>query len=387
MRTLLIPTSDWLCHPFPQRLNHIFERIANNNEVHVIRFKLYKGKERDTNLIVHEINDHKVENLALYYFINSGILFKMIKELTSTYNFDNVVISNLLAGYITTKAVRPDIPIIFDLSDHFPSIGAGFYLKPQSSLGSIAEAFLEEILIKTLNNVKLTITCSDKLINYCRSRKINNVKKVTNGVSEIFFKKTTKSKNIKKIYDLSDKLVIGYLGSIEFWLELAPLLKAVKILRKKYNIKFLLIGNKLQSKKLNNICNKIKRLGIEENILWLDFIPYNEVPVYIDCMDICTIPFNLKYPTVYYSTPNKLLEYFARGKPVISSRIPEFINRYKNLIEFAETPAEYIKAINKIVKEDLQENNNSELRINIAKNFTWDNLANKYESYLCAHNM
>jgi len=39
-RVLLVPSSDYLGHPFPQRHNQIFERLHDGEgfEVHVVRF-------------------------------------------------------------------------------------------------------------------------------------------------------------------------------------------------------------------------------------------------------------------------------------------------------------------------------------------------------------
>jgi hypothetical protein len=57
IRVLLIPSSDNLGHPFPQRPNHIFERLHDGKEfeVHVVRFQMYDKPKPTTRCIIHEI--------------------------------------------------------------------------------------------------------------------------------------------------------------------------------------------------------------------------------------------------------------------------------------------------------------------------------------------
>jgi hypothetical protein len=46
IRIVLIPSSDYLGHPFPQRHNHIFERLHDGKEfeVHVVKFHMYVNR-------------------------------------------------------------------------------------------------------------------------------------------------------------------------------------------------------------------------------------------------------------------------------------------------------------------------------------------------------
>jgi hypothetical protein len=57
IRILLIPSSDYLGHPLPQRHNHIFKRLHDDKEfeVHVVRFQMYDKPKLSTRCIIHEI--------------------------------------------------------------------------------------------------------------------------------------------------------------------------------------------------------------------------------------------------------------------------------------------------------------------------------------------
>jgi len=49
MRILVIPTTDWIRHPVPNRLNFIFDILAEEHDVYVLHFglKRFQSLERD----------------------------------------------------------------------------------------------------------------------------------------------------------------------------------------------------------------------------------------------------------------------------------------------------------------------------------------------------
>lgn len=381
LKILVVPTSDWLGHPFPSRLHHIFEKIAERNEVHVLRFPFYPTKKLETNLVVHEPDNFKTNSLASYYVINAHKHYKSVRRIVRENQFDVVVISNLLAGYMAAKAVGDQAKMVFDLSDHFPSSGAGYYFKTDSILGRIVTCGLEKLLKATLKQVDYTVTCSLALKDYVKRLSIDNVGVVPNGVDDFFFK-SNHTKEIREKYGLYKGITVGYLGSVEFWLNLSPLLKAIQILSQNYDVKLVLVGGKLRTSFAQNINSMIERLGIKEHVLWLDFVPYSEVPSYVGAMNICTIPFRVNHPTAFYSAPNKLWEYLALGKKVIATPIPEIVKTAKQFVEFAETTEDYVNIIENYIKNGAEETQNIEQAKRQAMQFTWTNIAQKYENIL-----
>ena len=90
-------------------------------------------------------------------------------------------------------------------------------------------------------------------------------------------------------------------------------------------------------------------LNVSEHVIFTGTKPYAELPRYIACMDICTIPLS---PPQWgdIALPNKFFEYSACGKPILMRPIPdvtriggpnlfvyrtqdEFITQVKNLME------------------------------------------------------
>lgn len=381
LKILVVPTSDWLGHPFPSRLHHIFEKIAERNEVHVLRFPFYPTKKRETSLVVHEPDNFKTNNLAPYYLLNARKHYNSVRRIVKENQFDVVVISNLLSGYMAAKAVGDQAKMVFDLSDHFPSSGAGYYFKTDSIPGRIVTYGLEKLLKATLKQVDYTVACSHALEDYVKRLNVENVGVVPNGVDDFFFK-SNHAKEIQEKYGLYKGITVGYLGSVEFWLNLSPLLKAIQILSQTYDVKLILVGGKLRTSFAQNINSMIERLGIKEQVLWLDFVPYSEVPSYVGAMNICTIPFRVNHPTAFYSAPNKLWEYLALGKKVIATPLPEIVKTAKQFVDFAETTEDYVNIIENYIKNGYEEPQIIEQAKNRAMQFTWTNIARKYENIL-----
>jgi GT2 family glycosyltransferase/SAM-dependent methyltransferase len=116
----------------------------------------------------------------------------------------------------------------------------------------------------------------------------------------------------KKIVE-EGRPVIGYYGAIASWLD-AGLLSDVAEERKDWS--FVLIGQKLPDAPL------LLNLARKENVLILRAQPYETLPGYLSRFTAAMIPFKVNRITEATS-PLKLFEYFAGGKPVISTPMPE----------------------------------------------------------------
>src|SRR5512136_215088 len=73
MNILVIPTTDWIRHPVPNRLNFIFDILAEDNQIYVLHFKL-KGfqdlEARDTKCNLIETGWMDARDPSMYYILN-----------------------------------------------------------------------------------------------------------------------------------------------------------------------------------------------------------------------------------------------------------------------------------------------------------------------------
>jgi glycosyltransferase involved in cell wall biosynthesis len=111
------------------------------------------------------------------------------------------------------------------------------------------------------------------------------------------------------------KPIAGYYGALARWFDY-ELLEHTARLRPDWN--FLLIGPDYDE--------SLRRVTLLErsNVAWIGPRPYASLPGYLAVFDVATIPFRLNAITMATS-PLKLYEYFAGGRPVITTAMPECV--------------------------------------------------------------
>ena len=109
--------------------------------------------------------------------------------------------------------------------------------------------------------------------------------------------------------------IAGYYGAIARWMDY-DLLTEVAETRTDWS--FVLIGPPYDRSTRN------RPLFSLSNVEWVTAQPYQDLPRWLQSFDVATIPFLVNDITVSTS-PLKLFEYFAGGKPVVASEMPEVI--------------------------------------------------------------
>jgi glycosyltransferase involved in cell wall biosynthesis len=139
---------------------------------------------------------------------------------------------------------------------------------------------------------------------------------VPNGVEEEHFMASDApdpdDPAIRRLRD-EGKPIAGYYGALARWFDY-ELLETVARLRPDWN--FLLIGPDYDGS-----LTRAALLGCP-NVTWIGPRPYSSLPGYLRLFDVATIPFRLD-PITMATSPLKLYEYFAGGRPVLTSALPE----------------------------------------------------------------
>jgi len=107
--------------------------------------------------------------------------------------------------------------------------------------------------------------------------------------------------------------ILGYYGALASWLDV-ELLESAARLRPDWS--FVLVGIRLAD------APSLEALERLPNVYVLPPQPYRDIPAVLACFDVAFIPFVVNEIT-HATSPLKLFEYFAGGKPVISSPMPE----------------------------------------------------------------
>jgi glycosyltransferase involved in cell wall biosynthesis len=87
------------------------------------------------------------------------------------------------------------------------------------------------------------------------------------------------------------------------------------------------------------------------NIEYLGMKSYAELPEIMAGFDVALMPFALNEATRSIS-PTKTLEYFAAGLPVVSSRVPDVVADYSDLVRLADDPDQFAAACEEAIGQD-----------------------------------
>ena len=150
------------------------------------------------------------------------------------------------------------------------------------------------------------------------------------AVSKEFFKKRNKLQARKKLKLPLRKKIITYAGSLNQDKGILTLLRAAARLKQRKDILFLIIGGNFVEEKERSVINKTAKSA---NLKLLGFRPYVEIPSYLAASDILVLPNSAKSKKPIfrkYTSPLKLYEYLASGRPVIASQVAAFINIVKD---------------------------------------------------------
>lgn len=93
-----------------------------------------------------------------------------------------------------------------------------------------------------------------------------------------------------------------------------------------------------------------------ENIHYLGGKAYAELPAYVAGWDVALLPFAMNESTRFIS-PTKTPEYLAAGRAVVSTPIRDVVRPYGEggLAHIAETPEEFVAAVEAALREDAEE--------------------------------
>ncbi len=188
---------------------------------------------------------------------------------------------------------------------------------------------------------------------------------------------------LRKSMKIDNRFVVMYHGVFTHTRGLQETIMAFNLLKSTHpDIVLLLLG---QGEAKNELLKLISIHELQSSIFVLDPVPYHIIPKYIGMCDIGIVPLpNNKWWRV--SSPLKFVEYLAMEKPVIATRIPFHVINLRNseggiLIENNE-PQQIQKAIihlynNKFLLKEMGSKGRK-----IASQYTWENLAEKFETFI-----
>ena len=353
--------------PLFQRPQHIFNNLAKQKCL--IFYEVTKMTDKVNNI------KKASDNLYLVNFNNSAIskmIFNKIKESSlpkyiQFYSTDTNMSLKELLQYIDNG-----FKIIYEYIDDLSPQLLGTNELPKN----LVEKY--EYMLKDTENVFVVVTADEIKKDVVSKRGEEKLTFSCNGVDMKHFQNIDAEFNFELEYiDIlkQNKPIIGYYGALATWFDY-DLIKNLAESRKEYNI--VLFGIKYDE--------SLNKAGLEkyDNIYYMGCRNYSVLQNYADKFNVCTIPFLINSIT-QATSPVKLFEYMALGKPIVTTAMNE-CKKYKSVM-IANNKQEFIKLIDKAIKMNKNDDSDyfNELKNEALEN-TWEakskniiELLSKYE--------
>jgi glycosyltransferase involved in cell wall biosynthesis len=178
--------------------------------------------------------------------------------------------------------------------------------------GLIMERLARKIDARVFSLADHILCVSAVLADEVRQRGANTecVHVLPNAIDPSRFRNSRAALSLRAKLSLEDAIVIGHVGLFYRWDRLDILIELVKSFHDGHpHVKVLLVGD---GPEMDNLKETSHRLGIEDSVIFSGSVHRDDVPAYIDAMDICVLP-----DSNAFGSPIALFEFMAMGKPCV----------------------------------------------------------------------
>lgn len=163
----------------------------------------------------------------------------------------------------------------------------------------------------------------------------------------------------RDLHKLKNKIQLGYFGLIDERVD-SELLAYLAKQRPEWD--FVMIGP---------VEKTIFNMFEAPNVAFVHAKPYSDLPRYLGLWSVCLMPFAINDLTRHIN-PTKALEYFASGRPVVSTPIPDMVKYYSDVIYFAETPEDFVAQCDACLADFPKER--KEQGLQLARERSWESV-------------
>ncbi len=366
MKILVIPTTDWTGHPVPNRLNFIFDRLARRHRVDVCHFRLFPEELRQTRCNLIPMDSAWTPDVRSYYlrrFIDHGRKISRISD-----DYDIILSANILPGL---AAGLQRCRTVVDYMDLFPESAASYFSAPMKNIVKRTVSLVCDINLQRATGV---ITTTSLFHEYLKSKTSTPVEVIPNGLDTDVMRPVD-SEYISERHELGHP-VLGYVGSLESWIDLEFIIDIFPMILKKYpRASIIVVGPGLHTGYAETLKAKVKDLGLEKRVVFTGRIPYEELAPYISAMDVGLNP-RKPWDMNKLTMGGKVLSYLACGVPVLSSNMPvieEGFGDGRGVFTYGDVH-DFMKGLEWALSTTVDPST--------VKSYDWDIIAGRYEGAL-----
>ena len=265
--------------------------------------------------------------LSIQAWFRSGVFRAQIRRAVRETSPDVIQAHDMfVAGSVF--AARTSVPVILDLHENYPAAAETYRTSYPLGKRLLFGAFqhrrrMDRVEARYISRSDLVLTvteeASDRVATKCPVATVVTVPNVeTQDFGAHLAQPTSRQRGCKP--DLGDDgLRLVYTGGFQVFRGLSTVVRALGILGR-HDVHLDLIGAQ-DIDYVKSLRTLVHRLGLEDQVTLVDWIPREEVAARIDSADLTMVPHEDNDQT-NATLPHKLFQYMARCKPVLVSSCP-----------------------------------------------------------------
>jgi glycosyltransferase involved in cell wall biosynthesis len=194
-----------------------------------------------------------------------------------------------------------------------------------------------ECFLRLCRRADVIVACSEGLAARVSSACGKKTVVIGNGVDYELFSRDVTPAEIPEDIGRLKQPVVGYTGAIKEWFDFSLVSEAAAAVG---DASVALIGPVAPG--VRRDADELSRT--RPNVHFLGEKPYESLPLYLAAMSVCLIPFR-EEPLTSVLNPNKLYEYFAAGKTVVSLRYSEDLARHDGLMYLVKERSQFADTV------------------------------------------
>lgn len=390
MKILIIQESDFLKRG-PHQQHHLIDKmILRGHKVRVIDYPILWKEQRGKSFIskrrvfqaqskIHDkikvtVIRPSIVKIPILDYVS--ILFthsKEIKRQIKDFKPDVIIGFGILNAYLASGiAKKNNIPFVYYWID------ALHRLIPQKFLQIVGKVFEQ----MTLKQSDIVLTINQSLRDYVISLGADSdkTKVITAGVDIEKFNPKAKLVAMRSKYGFKkNDIVLFFMGWLYNFSGLKEVARQLAIEKDK-RMKLLVVGEGDAFEVLKQIRDGN---NLQDRLILTGWMPYTIIPSLINASDICILPAYTDEPTMQNIVPIKTYEYFAMGKPVISTNLEGMKKEFgeNSGVVYAYNATEIIDKAKDIVR-DGRIGKLSVEALAFARRHSWEKITDEFERTL-----